>query len=76
MFDVDRTAYVENLKELTRKLKPTSYCSKVAGYKVNIQKSIAGFRLGTVETNPTRNHEFAGSIPGLAQCVQDLRAVV
>ena len=22
-------------------------------------------------TNPTRNHEVAGSIPGLAQCVKD-----
>ena len=24
-----------------------------------------------METNPTRNHEVAGSIPGLAQCVKD-----
>ena len=22
-------------------------------------------------TNPTRNHEFVGSIPGLSQCVKD-----
>ena len=23
------------------------------------------------ETNPTRNHEIGGSIPGLAQCIKD-----
>ena len=28
--------------------------------------------LGAVETNPTRNHEVAGSIPCLAQWVKDL----
>ena len=27
---------------------------------------------GTGETNPTRNHEVADLIPGLAQCVKDL----
>ena len=26
---------------------------------------------GTVETNPTRNHEVSGSIPGLAQWFKD-----
>ena len=34
---------------------------------------------GTAETNPTRNHEVVGLIPGLAQWVKDpvlLRAVV
>ena len=27
---------------------------------------------GTAETNPTRNHDVTGSIPGLAQSVKDL----
>ena len=27
---------------------------------------------GTAEMNPTRNHEVAGSIPGLTQRVKDL----
>ena len=30
------------------------------------------FRSGAVETNPTRNHEVSGSIPGLARWVKDL----
>ena len=29
-------------------------------------------RRGTSETNPTRNHEVSGLIPGLAQWVKDL----
>ena len=29
-------------------------------------------RGGAAETNPTRNHEVAGSIPGLTQWVEDL----
>ena len=29
-------------------------------------------RRGVAETNPTRNHEVVGLIPGLAQWVKDL----
>ena len=39
----------------------------------NIQGSHSGSSCrGAVETNPTRNHEVAVSIPGLAQWVKDL----
>ena len=30
------------------------------------------FHCGSVEMSPTGDHEVAGSIPGLAQCVEDL----
>ena len=36
--------------------------------RVNSRSSCCGI----VETNPTRNHKFAASIPGLAQWVKDL----
>ena len=44
-----------------------------------IKMRFRSFHRGTADTTPTRNHEVAGSIPGLAQCVKDpvlLRAVV
>ena len=34
-------------------------------------KHLRSSRHGAVETNPTRNHEVAGLIPGLTQWVKD-----
>ena len=36
------------------------------------KKNIGSSHRGRAEMNPTRNHEVAGSIPGLAQWVKDL----
>ena len=47
--------------------------------KTFIQKNQRSSRCGAVETNPTRNHEVVGAIPGLTQWVKEpawLRAVV
>ena len=40
-------------------------------YSENCKMLMRSSQGGTAETNPTRNHEVAGSIPGLAPWVKD-----
>ena len=41
-------------------------------FVVNVERDIRSSRRSTVETNPTRDHEVVGSIPGLAHWFKDL----
>ena len=41
-------------------------------FKLYVKNGLGSSHRGTVETNPTRNHEVVGSIPGLAHWVKDL----
>ena len=40
--------------------------------KGDYKNAMRSSHCGSVETNPTRNHEVVGLIPGLAQWVKDL----
>ena len=40
-------------------------------WRLQIRKEFRSYHRGTAETNPTKNHEFMGSIPGLTQWVKD-----
>ena len=43
-----------------------------AWFKVSFKSFLGSSRHGAVETNLTRSHEIAGSIPGLDQWVKEL----
>ena len=51
-------------------LLPSSLLSSLSCFEI-VEDSGSSY-CGAVETNPTRNHEVAGSIPGLSQWVKDL----
>ena len=59
-FADDMICYIENPKDTTRKLlELNNEYSKVAGYKINIQKSLAFLHT----TNEKAEREFKESIP-------------
>ena len=64
-----------SLSELSAKgsaKKSWSERSQLCREQVDIKiRNLGTSHLGAVVTNPTRNHEVAGSIPGLAQWVKD-----
>ena len=51
-------------------------CLPGVSIKENLEITVSGSTFsGAEETNPTRNHEFAGLIPGLAQWIKDLASL-
>jgi len=50
---------------------PQKASNRAESKYVGIKECPGSSHHGTAETNPTRNHEVAGSIPDLAQWVQD-----
>ena len=65
LFSDDMILYIENPKDATRKLlELINEFDKVAGYKINAQKSPTGLPGGTVVKNLPANARDTGSSPG------------
>ena len=54
-------------KKKTKNKKKEIGVSQVKQVELNFKMHFRSSHRGAVETNPTRNHEVAGSIPGLGQ---------
>ena len=68
LFADDMILYIENPNNATRKLlQLINEFGKVAGYKINAQKSLVGFPGGAVVENLPANAGDMGSSPGLGR---------
>ena len=67
---MDRYYFYRNNKVL--KNQQMGYFFGIYYLTFEIMRRDGSSHLGAVETNPTRNHEVVGLIPGLTQWVKDL----
>ena len=65
---IEPVSHANQVPKTKRKVKLGLHSVCTVGYKDYCRSS----RRGTAETNPTRNHEIAGLVPGLTQWVKDL----